>query len=134
MAVVSRLLQQRHADCRALLAVDVIALVSLRGLQNAPRLVSVVYPMIVGIAVLLDSPLLPGNRLRPEMSERIPSKLLPRLKIALMRRQVLLVGWVVALLIEVGWVSQGRRARRTNPLPPLKLNTPRAEEPWHKAD
>ena len=103
MAVVSRLLQQRHAYYRALLAVEVMALVSLRGLQNAPRLVSVVYLLIVGIAVLLDSPLLPRNRLRPEMSEKIPSKLLPRLKIALMRRQVLLVGWVVALLIEVGW-------------------------------
>jgi len=103
MALLSRLLQQRHAYYRALLAVEVIALVSLRALQNAPRLVSVVYLMIVGMAVLLDSPLLPRNRLRPEMSERIPSKLLPRLKIALMRRQVLLVGWVLALLIEVGW-------------------------------
>ena len=103
MALISRLLQQRHAYYRALLAVEVIALVSLRALQNAPRLVSVVYLMIMGMAVLLDSPLLPRNRLRPEMSERIPSKLLPRLKIALMRRQLLLVVWVVALLIEVGW-------------------------------
>ncbi len=103
MALISRLLQQRHAYYRALLAVEVIALVSLRALQNAPRLVSVVYLMIMGMAVLLDSPLLPRNRLRPEMSERIPSKLLPRLKITLMRRQVLLVGWVLALMIEVGW-------------------------------
>ena len=103
MALLSRLLQQRHAYYRALLAVEVIALVSLRALQNAPRLVSVVYLMIMGMAVLLDSPLLPRNRLRPEMSERIPSKLLPRLKITLMRRQVLLVGWVLALMIEVGW-------------------------------
>jgi hypothetical protein len=42
MAVLSHLLQQRHAFYRGLLAVEVLAMVGLRGLQQAPRLVSVV--------------------------------------------------------------------------------------------
>ena len=41
MALISRLLQQRHAFYRGLLAVQVLALVGLRLLEQAPRLVSV---------------------------------------------------------------------------------------------
>ena len=57
MAVISRLLQQRHAYYRGLLAVEVLALGGLRGLEEAPRLVSLVYLVIASVAVLLDSPL-----------------------------------------------------------------------------
>ena len=73
MAVISRLLQQRHAFYRGLLAVEVLALVGLRGLEEAPRLVSLVYLVIASVAVLLDSPLLPQNRLEPSLGESIPS-------------------------------------------------------------
>jgi hypothetical protein len=52
MALLSQLLQQHHAYWRAL--------------ENAPRLVSVMVLVISGVAVLLDSPLLPqtGSNLR----------------------------------------------------------------------
>ena len=56
MAVLSHLLQQRHAFYRGLLAVEVLALVGLRGLQQAPRLVSVVYLVISGVGVLAGFP------------------------------------------------------------------------------
>jgi hypothetical protein len=39
MGVVTRLLEQRHAYYRALLALEVLVLIGLRGLQAAPRLV-----------------------------------------------------------------------------------------------
>ena len=62
MAVINRLLQQRHAFYRGLLVVEVLALVGLRGLEESPRLVSLVYLVIASVAVLLDSPLLPQHR------------------------------------------------------------------------
>ena len=103
MAVISRLLQQRHAFYRGLLAVEVLALVGLRGLVEAPRLVSLVYLVIASVAVLLDSPLLPQNRLEPSLGESIPQRLKPRLQKALLRRQVVGFAWLLALLIEVIW-------------------------------
>ena len=103
MAVISRLLQQRHAFYRGLLAVEVLALVGLRGLEEAPRLVSLVYLVIASVAVLLDSPLLPQNRLEPSLGESIPQRLKPRLQKALLRRQVVGFAWLLALLIEVIW-------------------------------
>jgi hypothetical protein len=103
MALLSQLLQQRHAYYRALLAVEVIGLVSLRGLENAPRLVSVMYLVISGVAVLLDSPLLPQNRLKPTENESIPQRLENRLRKALRRRKVVVIAWMLALVIEVIW-------------------------------
>ena len=103
MAVISRLLQQRHASYRGLLAVEVLALVGLRGLEQAPRLVSLVYLVIAGVAVLLDSPLLPQNRLERSVGESIPLQLNRRLQKALLRRQVVGFAWILALLIEVIW-------------------------------
>ena len=103
MAVINRLLQQRHAFYRGLLAVEVLALVGLRGLEEAPRLVSLVYLVIASVAVLLDSPLLPQNRLEPSLGESIPQRLKPRLQKALLRRQVVGFAWLLAFLIEVIW-------------------------------
>jgi voltage-gated potassium channel len=103
MAVISRLLQQRHASYRGLLAVEVLALVGLRGLEQAPRLVSLVYLVIAGVAVLLDSPLLPQNRLERSVGESIPLQLKRRLQRALLRRQLVGFAWILALLIELIW-------------------------------
>lgn len=63
MSVAARLLEQRHAYDRALLALEVLVLLGLRGRQAAPRLVRGIDRLISGMAVLLDSPLLPKNRL-----------------------------------------------------------------------
>ncbi len=120
MAVLSRLLQQRHAYYRALLAVEVIVLVSLRGLQNAPRLVSVMYLLISGVAVLLDSPLLPQNRLKPSESESIPQRLEHRLHKALLRRRVVVIAWILAVMIEVIWQA----ALVFNPAMAVQLSVP----------
>ena len=103
MAVISRLLQQRHAFYRGLLAVEVLALVGLRGLEQAPRLVSLVYLVIASVAVLLDSPLLPQNRLERSVGESIPLQLKLRLQKALLRRQLVGFAWILALLIEGIW-------------------------------
>ena len=103
MAVISHLLQQRHASYRGLLAVEVLALVGLRGLEQAPRLVSLVYLVIAGVAVLLDSPLLPQNRLERSVGESIPLQLKRRLQRALLRRQLVGFAWILALLIELIW-------------------------------
>jgi hypothetical protein len=103
MAVISRLLQQRHAYYRTLLAVEVVALVSLGSLQQAPRLVSVVYLAISAVAVLLDSPLLRQNRLEPTGQESLPQQLQRRLQRAFLRRRVVVIAWLLALLIEAIW-------------------------------
>lgn len=103
MAVLSHLLQQRHAFYRGLLAVEVLALVGLRGLQQAPRLVSVVYLVISGVGVLLDSPLLPHNRLRPTASDSIPRALVRRFEKVVLRRRQMVIYWTLALGMELGW-------------------------------
>lgn len=103
MAVLSHLLQQRHAFYRGLLAVEVLALVGLRGLQQAPRLVSVVYLVISGVGVLLDSPLLPHNRLRPTASDAIPRALGRRFEKVVLRRRQLVIYWTLALAMELLW-------------------------------
>jgi hypothetical protein len=103
LAIVSSLLQQRHAFYRTLLAVEVVALVGLRGLQQAPRLVSVVYLVISAVAVLRDSPLLPQNRLDPSATQAMPSSLGRRVQRVLLRRQRLVIFWLVALAVELLW-------------------------------
>jgi hypothetical protein len=103
MDLVSRLLQQRHALYRTMLAVEVMALVGLRGLQQAPRLVSVVYLVISAVAVLTDSPLLRKNRLDPSATQAMPSALGRRVQRVLLRRQRLVSFWIVALAVELLW-------------------------------
>jgi len=103
MDLVSRLLQQRHALYRTILAVEVMALVGLRGLQQAPRLVSVVYLVISAVAVLTDSPLLRKNRLDPSATQAMPSALGRRVQRVLLRRQRVVSFWIVALAVELLW-------------------------------
>jgi hypothetical protein len=103
MAGVSHLLQQRHAYYRALLAVEVLALVGLRGLEQVPRLVSVVYLVISGVAVLLDSPLMPQNRLHPKATTGLPRELVQRFEKVLLRRRQALKVWTLALAMELIW-------------------------------
>lgn len=103
MSIISHLLQQRHAFFRSLLAVEVVALVGLRGLQQAPRLVSVVYLVISAVAVLRDSPLLPQNRLDPTATQAMPSAFGRRVQRVLLRRQRLVIFWFVALAVELLW-------------------------------
>lgn len=102
-AILSGLLQQRHAFYRTLLAVEVLALVGLRGLQQAPRLVSLIYLVISAVAVLRDSPLLPKNRLDPTATQSMPSGLGRRVQRVLLRRQRLVIFWIAALVVELLW-------------------------------
>lgn len=105
MAELNRLLQQRHSLYRGLLAVEVIALLGLRGLQEAPRLVSVVYLLISGVAVILDSPLLPKNRLnlKPAATTSAALHLVRRSQQVLVQRLQLAILWLLALAVEVIW-------------------------------
>jgi hypothetical protein len=105
MAELNRLLQQRHSLYRWLLAVEVIALVGLRGLQEAPRLVSLVYLVISGVAVILDSPLLRKNRINwlAAASESVHLQQMHRVQQMRLRRSHLVIVWLLALVMEVIW-------------------------------
>ena len=104
MTVVSSLLRQRHNFYRVLLIVEVLALIGLRPLQQAPQLVSVVYLLIGGVPVLLDSPLLPQNRLSPQLRNAvIPQKDHHHLQRVIRRRRWLQYGWLGAAGVEVLW-------------------------------
>ncbi len=103
MAELSRLIQQRHTFYRCLLAVEVISLVGLRGLQQAPRLVSLVYLAISAVAVLADSPLLPQNRLNLSAMKAMPEALWPRIQTMLVRRKLVMISWFLALAMELIW-------------------------------
>ncbi|WP_438982920.1 hypothetical protein [Vulcanococcus sp.] len=104
MTVVSALLRQRHNFYRVLLIVEVLALIGLRPLQQAPQLVSVVYLLIGGVPVLLDSPLLPQNRLSPQWRNAvIPQTDHHHLQRAIRRRRWLQYGWLWAAGVEVLW-------------------------------
>ncbi|MEB3202910.1 MAG: hypothetical protein VKK05_08890 [Synechococcus sp.] len=103
MAELSRLIQQRHTFDRCLLAVEVISLVGLRGLQQAPRLVSLVYLAISAVAVLADSPLLPQNRLNLSAMKAMPEALWPRIQTMLVRRKLVMISWFLALAMELIW-------------------------------
>jgi len=104
MTVVSALLRQRHNFYRVLLIVEVLALIGLRPLQQAPQLVSVVYLLIGGVPVLLDSPLLPQNRLSPQWRNAvIPQTDHHHLQRAIRRRRWLQYGWLGAAGVEVLW-------------------------------
>jgi len=100
-----RLLHQRHQYYRALLVVEVLVLISLSSLQRMPRLMGVVYLMITGVVVVLDSPLLPKNRLERNAFGWVAGQLRSRIERVMLRRQVIVLGWLVCLVVEVAWQS-----------------------------
>ncbi|MFM2172909.1 MAG: hypothetical protein RLZZ54_836 [Cyanobacteriota bacterium] len=104
MTVIHALLRQRHRYYRNLLIVEVIALIGLRALQQAPQLVSLVYLVISGVGVLADTPLLPGNRLTPQLNRNpLPVRSQERLHRIFQRRLWLAKGWLIAAVVELGW-------------------------------
>lgn len=104
MTVVHALLSQRHNYYRALLTVEVIALIGLRALQQTPQLVSLVYLLISGVGVFADSPLLPQNRLTPHLKNNpVPHGTHERLQRILKRRRILEQGWLLAAAVELLW-------------------------------
>ena len=104
MTVITALLKQRHIYYRNLLIVEVIALISLRALQQAPQLVSLVYLVISGVGVLADSPLLPRNRLTPQLERNpLPLRGQQRLQRILQRRLLLEKSWLMAAALELLW-------------------------------
>ena len=105
MASFVRLLHQRHQYHRALLVVEVLMLISLSSLQRMPRLMGVVYLMITGVVVVLDSPLLPKNRLERNAFGWVAGQLRSRIERVMLRRQVIVLGWLVCLVVEVAWQS-----------------------------
>ena len=105
MALLNRLLQQRHNYYRALLVIEVLVLISLSSLQRAPRLVGVIYVMISGVAVLLDSPLLPGHRLQTAEVGSLSTRLRNKLQRVMVRRRLIAIAWVAAVVMEVLWQS-----------------------------
>jgi hypothetical protein len=104
MTVTRELLLQRHNYYRWLLVVEVLALVGLRPLQQAPQLVSLVYLTIAGVGVLMDSPLLPSHRLTRHLKGIVlPQKDHHQLQRVLKRRRWLSNGWLVAAAVELLW-------------------------------
>jgi voltage-gated potassium channel len=104
MGVVQALLKQRHNYYRGLLIVEVIALAGLRALQEVPQLVSVVYLVIAGVAVLMDSPLLPKNRLTAHIGANVMhQREHHNLHRVLQRRRWLEFGWLIAAGVELVW-------------------------------
>ena len=97
-----QLLQQRHNYYRALLVIEVLVLISLSTLQRAPQLLGVAYLVISGVGVLLDSPLLPQHRLESYVGNLSP-RWRHRLSRVLVRRQLMVVGWLSCLVMEVLW-------------------------------
>jgi len=115
-----RLLHQHHQYYRALLAAEVLALVSLSALQRAPRLVGLVYLVITAVKVWRDSPLLPQNRLQIGESSSVPGLLQHRIQLALRRRRVMVIGWLLCLAMEVVWQC----ALQLNPALAVQLSAP----------
>ncbi|MBM5819125.1 MAG: hypothetical protein FJ070_03405 [Cyanobacteria bacterium K_DeepCast_150m_m2_101] len=104
MSVVRMLLKQRHNFYRGLLIVEVVALAGLRAMQEVPQLVSVAYLVIAGVAVLMDSPLLPQNRLTPHLGGNVMhQREHHHLGRILKRRKWLVLGWLVAAGLELVW-------------------------------
>ncbi len=104
MTVTRELLLQRHNYYRWLLVVEVLALVGLRPLQQAPQLVSLVYLTIAGVGVLMDSPLLPRHQLTRQLRGLVlPQKDHHQLQRVLTRRRWLANGWLVAAAVELLW-------------------------------
>ena len=100
MSVTRELLTQRHNYYRWLLVVEVLALIGLRPLQQAPQLVSLVYLTIGGAGVLMDSPLLPHNRLTPHLQGSVlPQKDHHHLQRVIQRPRLMANGWIAAAAV-----------------------------------
>ena len=119
LGLILRLLHQRHQYYRALLVVEVLALIALSSLQHAPRLVGVIYLMITAVAVVNDSPLLPHNRLQLKGLATTTGRMHRRLQLAILRRQLIAIGWLICLAVEVAWQS----ALLLNPPLAVQLST-----------
>ena len=111
MGTVNLLLQERHKYYRALLAIEVIVLISLSSLQREPRLIGLLYLLLSGVGVVLDSPLLPQNRLQRNIFYWVSGRTRNRLERIMVRRQVIVAGWLFCLISEVVWQT----ALRFNP-------------------
>ena len=105
MALLTRLLQQRHNYYRSLLLIEVLVLLSLSSLQQAPRLVGLIYVLISGVAVLLDSPLLPQHRLQSSDVGSLSARLRHQFRRVMLRRRLIAMAWVVCVVMEVIWQS-----------------------------
>ena len=104
MSVTRELLLQRHNYYRWLLVVEVLALFGLRPLQQAPQLVCLVYLTIAGVGVLMDSPLLPQNRLTKHLNRSVlPPRDHHHLQRVIKRRRLLVNGWLIAAAMELLW-------------------------------
>ncbi len=103
MASFTRLLKERHQYYRALLVIEVLVLISLSALQQEPRLIGLIYVVLSGLAVVLDSPLLPQNRLQRNAFFWVSGRNRNRLERIMLRRQLNVVGWFVCVAIEVAW-------------------------------
>ena len=118
MGTVSLLLKERHKYYRALLAIEVIVLISLSSLQHEPRLIGLLYLLLSGVGVVLDSPLLPQNRLQRTVFFWVSGRTRSRLERIMLRRQVIVAGWLVCLISEVVWQA----ALRFNPALAVQLS------------
>ena len=105
MALLTRLLQQRHNYYRSLLLIEVLVLISLSSLQEEPRLVGVLYVVIAGVGVLLDSPLLPSHRLQTAEMGSLSARLRNQLQRILVRRRLIALAWVACVAMELLWQS-----------------------------
>jgi hypothetical protein len=105
MALLTRLLQQRHNYYRALLVIEVLVLFSLSSLQRAPRLMGVIYVVISGVAVLLDSPLLPAHRLQTAEVGTLSARLRNQFQRVMVRRRLIAMAWVACVVMEVLWLT-----------------------------
>ena len=118
MGTVSLLLQERHKYYRALLAIEVLVLISLSGLQREPRLIGLLYVLLSGVGVVLDSPLLPQNRLQRNIFYWVSGRTRTRLERIMVRRQLIVAGWLFCLGSEVVWQA----ALRLNPALAIRLS------------
>lgn len=64
-----------------------------------------IYVVISGVGVLLDSPLLPKHRLQTAEVGTLSARLRNRLLRVIARRRRVVVGWLVCLAMEVLWQS-----------------------------
>lgn len=103
MASIIRLLRQRHRCYRVLLVVEVLVLIGLSSLQRVPQLMGLIYVLITGVVVVLDSPLLPQNRLQLKGTAVVSPGRRQSIERVIFRREVLVLAWLVCLAVELTW-------------------------------
>lgn len=105
MALITSLLRQRHRFYRVLLVVEVLVLIGLSSLQRAPQLMGLIYVLITGVVVVLDSPLLPKNRLELNGVALVSHGKRQSIQRLILRREGMVLGWFVCLAMELAWQS-----------------------------